>query len=357
MQQLPDHRFCQEPREPAGEPTEILFSWLRNNLLRKLLLVFLVLLPTHSWIAPYTRRLHARPFLAGLSSAIPAHTSTSLSQPFHARSTSFITSAIFSSRSFSAVVKTNVPKSVKSSSVGIVKRLAKLVKFKLAGKPEDHEQLLRHVMGMFHSKRPVPRELITTLLDHAIAVQKQLPNVLCVNRTTLTSNTDPAHAVNYISNLTVVGDVHGQYADFAKIFEDSELGGYPSSTNQFIFNGDLVDRGSMALEIVTTLLLAKLLAPSSVHILRGNHETRAMSEHYGFAKEVRGKYDQDLLDQFRQFFDTLPIAAVVEKSVFVVHGGIGPRGVNMTVAEINALDRFSEPDYDSVIAEFLWSGK
>jgi hypothetical protein len=151
--------------------------------------------------------------------------------------------------------------------------------------------------------------------------------------------------------------VHGQYADFAQIFEDSEMGGYPSSSNQFIFNGDLVDRGSMALEIVTTLLLAKLLAPASVHILRGNHETRAMSEHYGFAVEVKRKYDKELLDQFQQFFDTLPIAAVVENSVFVVHGGIGPQCVNMTVAEINELDRFSEPEHASVISEFLWSGE
>jgi serine/threonine-protein phosphatase 5 len=247
---------------------------------------------------------------------------------------------------------------VKASSVGIVKRLAELVNFKLVGKPKDHEQLIRHVMGMFHSKKPVPREFITTLLDHAIAVQRQLPNVLSVNRTTLDeNNADPAHEVTYTSNLTVVGDVHGQYADFAKIFEDSKLGGYPSSTNQFIFNGDLVDRGDMALEIVTTLLLAKLLAPSSIHILRGNHETREMNEHYGFAEEVEGKYDQELLDQFQQFFDTLPIAAVVENSVFVVHGGIGPQCVNMTVAEINELNRFCEPDYDGVISEFLWSGE
>jgi predicted MPP superfamily phosphohydrolase len=221
----------------------------------------------------------------------------------------------------------------------------------------DHEQLLRHVMDMFHKKRPVPREFIITLLDHAVAVQRELPNVLSVNRTTFRGPADPAHAVTYTSNLTVVGDVHGQYADFATIFEDSELGGYPNNSNQFIFNGDLVDRGSMALEIVTTLLLAKLLAPASIHILRGNHETRAMSEHYGFAVEVRKKYDQDLLDQFQAFFDTLPLAAVIENSAFVVHGGIGPRGVNMTIAEINKLDRFDEPEHAGVISEFLWSGE
>jgi serine/threonine-protein phosphatase 5 len=246
---------------------------------------------------------------------------------------------------------------VNATSVDTVQLLAKLVNFKLVGNDNDHEQIIRHVMGMFHNKQPVPREFITTLLDHTIAVQKQLPNVLSVNRTKLIENADPTHELSYSSNLTIVGDVHGQYADFARIFEDSEIGGYPNSSNQFIFNGDMVDRGSKALEIVTTLLLAKLLAPTSIHILRGNHETRSMSDHYGFAVEVRSKYDKQLLDHFQQFFDTLPIAAVVENAVFVVHGGIGPQCVNMTVAQINELNRFGEPDHDSVISEFLWSGE
>ena len=49
----------------------------------------------------------------------------------------------------------------------------------------------------------------------------------------------------------------------------------------------------------------------------------------------------------------LPLAAVVENKVFVVHGGIGPRTYRMDLAALNSIDRQEET---VVRSELLWSG-
>lgn len=86
-------------------------------------------------------------------------------------------------------------------------------------------------------------------------------------------------------NLTVLGDVHGQFVDVLKVFR---LNGLPSKDNVYVFNGDLVDRGPQGLEIVLMLLAFKLMMKSEgLYILRGNHETARMNSQYGFEKEFR----------------------------------------------------------------------
>ena len=42
--------------------------------------------------------------------------------------------------------------------------------------------------------------------------------------------------------LTVLGDIHGQLPDMLHIFDSNE---FPSETNRFLFNGDIVDRGKV----------------------------------------------------------------------------------------------------------------
>eukprot|EP01032_Pedospumella_encystans_P031178 gene31178-35194_t len=86
----------------------------------------------------------------------------------------------------------------------------------------------------------------------------------------------------------------------------------------------MVDRGPRGLEIMVVLLVCKLLCPESMHILRGNHECRYATKLYGFMKEVEQKYSSEVYDSFMTFFDTLPLAAVVEDAIFLTHGGIGP---------------------------------
>ena len=240
----------------------------------------------------------------------------------------------------------------KAHSNSLIHQLSNLFNFKPSGS-NGNAELINHLMEFFKQKGNLPKEFLQELLKVSAKHQTTLPNVLKIKR----PRKDNAATGEYTGNLTIVGDVHGQYEDFAQIFQKEELGGFPSELNQFIFNGDLVDRGPMAVEIVTVLLVSKLLDENSVHILRGNHETQLMNKVYGFQEEVLSKYDWDLLDSFRAFFDTLPVAAVVEDSVFVTHGGIGPTVATMTVNDIDQLDRFGEPPIQGAISELLWSGE
>lgn len=53
------------------------------------------------------------------------------------------------------------------------------------------------------------------------------------------------------------------------------------STN-LLFLGDYVDRGIYSLEVCVFLFCLKINFPNAVIMLRGNHESRAMTEHFTF---------------------------------------------------------------------------
>ena len=83
--------------------------------------------------------------------------------------------------------------------------------------------------------------------------------------------------------FNVCGDTHGQYYDLLELFR---INGKPSKENPYLFNGDFVDRGSFSVENILALLSYKLALPDHFHMLRGNHESRQMTQVYGFQGEV-----------------------------------------------------------------------
>lgn len=87
----------------------------------------------------------------------------------------------------------------------------------------------------------------------------------------------------------IAGDTHGQLQDVLWIFSEY---GEPSASNVYLFNGDVADRGTNAVEIFMLLFGYMTLCPGSVFLSRGNHENEEINERAlkfggGFAEEVR----------------------------------------------------------------------
>ncbi|TDH68253.1 hypothetical protein CCR75_004762 [Bremia lactucae] len=174
-------------------------------------------------------------------------------------------------------------------------------------------------------------------------------------------------SLNEDETITVVGDLHGQLQDLFSIFS---IHGVPTRTKKYLFNGDFVDRGMHGVEVVMTILLFRLLDPTSVFMNRGNHESRNQNSWMGFEDEVWTKYagaDEDdverparLFESFQTFFGSLPLCAVLQQKVFVVHGGLFSRD-NVTLAHLRKIARKREPPLhemtleDKLFEDLLWS--
>ncbi|CAK4085555.1 unnamed protein product [Aphanomyces euteiches] len=201
-------------------------------------------------------------------------------------------------------------------------------------------------------------EFVTQVLEHfkrgKLLHRKYVLQILLAMKTMLSSlptllriqlGTDPQ------AHITVCGDTHGQFYDVCNIFE---LGGLPSETNPYLFNGDFVDRGSFSLEVVLTLFIMKLAFPYHVHLLRGNHESKNMNKIYGFEGEVKHKYDETVMALFSEVFNWLPLAACIEQKVLVVHGGLFHQD-NVTLNDIEKIDRNREPPEAGLMSDLMWS--
>merc|ERR1711991_302457 len=127
--------------------------------------------------------------------------------------------------------------------------------------------------------------------------------------------------------MGVCGDIHGQFYDLMELFR---VGGEMPDM-AYVFMGDYVDRGYYSLETFTTFLVLKARYPDKITLLRGNHESRQITQVYGY----------------------LTLACLIDGRVMCVHAGLSPE--IKTLDQIRTIPRNQEIPHEGAFCDLMWS--
>eukprot|EP01129_Flabellula_baltica_P015062 TRINITY_DN7433_c0_g1_i1.p1 TRINITY_DN7433_c0_g1~~TRINITY_DN7433_c0_g1_i1.p1 ORF type:complete len:320 (-),score=79.33 TRINITY_DN7433_c0_g1_i1:85-1044(-) len=208
------------------------------------------------------------------------------------------------------------------------------------------EELLQKVEAAFN-ENSVADQWIEKLHDLVLLTESELVT-LCDKARTILEKESIVQPVR--APVTVCGDIHGQIYDLKELFR---IGGALPDTN-YLFMGDYVDRGYYSVETVTMLIALKIRYPNRITILRGNHESREITQVYGFYDECLKKYGTpNVWRMFTDLFDYLPTTALIEDQVFCLHGGLSPQVESLD--HLRKLDRIQKVPHDGPLCDLLWS--
>jgi len=152
--------------------------------------------------------------------------------------------------------------------------------------------------------------------------------------------------------INVFGDIHGQFADMIHFLE---MTGLPPN-QKFLFMGDYVDRGNNSIEVCALLFAMKIMYPSNIKILRGNHECPEVNSIYGFLTECESRFGNDaklVFNKINEVLCVLPLCAIINKKIFCVHGGISPELKSLN--DIKILNRNGKIPDKGLLCDLLWS--
>lgn len=94
--------------------------------------------------------------------------------------------------------------------------------------------------------------------------------------------------------------------------------------------------------------------PDRIVLVRGNHESRQITQVYGFYEECQQKYgNASVWKACCQVFDFLVLAAIVDGTVLCVHGGLSPE--IRTIDQIRVVARAQEIPHEGAFCDLVWS--
>ncbi len=150
-----------------------------------------------------------------------------------------------------------------------------------------------------------------------------------------------ANRVVFVGDTHTAVDVTQTVLD--KFYEGADL---------IVFLGDYVDRGNTGIENLGLIASMLLEDPHRVIMLRGNHESPLTNPYYGFLDEVTEKLGEASYESFKEFFQAMPYAVVVN-NYLCVHGGLPTKLDN--VSEIAGLPTQDLNPDDPVAFQLLWN--
>lgn len=135
-----------------------------------------------------------------------------------------------------------------------------------------------------------------------------------------------------------------------------------SNLDAFCSSTSFVDRGFYSVETFLLLLAFKVRYPDRITLIRGNHESRQITQVYGFYDECQRKYGSASVWRYCcEVFDFLALAAVVDGRVLCVHGGLSPSVQSVDQVGTAFSDRIRTccsaalPDIGSLVSRFASS--
>ncbi|KAK7853965.1 phytochrome-associated serine/threonine-protein phosphatase [Quercus suber] len=94
--------------------------------------------------------------------------------------------------------------------------------------------------------------------------------------------------------------------------------------------------------------------PANITLLRGNHESRQLTQVYGFYDECQRKYGNANAWRYcTDVFDYLTLSAIIDGTVLCVHGGLSPD--IRTIDQIRLIERNCEIPHEGPFCDLMWS--
>jgi protein phosphatase len=158
--------------------------------------------------------------------------------------------------------------------------------------------------------------------------------------------------------LLIVGDIHGDLESLKYILKNSSFLDSVSTNKPpfLIFLGDYGDRGVYSIEVYYIILYLKSEFPEYVQLLRGNHEgpPDLMAYPHDLPYQLKNKFGKEgesLYIKFKEFFNVLYHAIIIEGKYLLLHGGIPSKAESIN--DIAYANR-THPN-TTHLEEILWS--